>query len=503
MCGARRVRGLGPWLVALGLLAESRVARAYETRVDASFDAQYYSLSSPWGEPLIRRRRYTQTLGLYLSDIQGEPHPRGPALNFVTRLRLDADFGVRPGEINPDRVSFVPGLEEAPLDLMYAYLEGRRYAGGHLDFRVGRQYTVDALGFWSFDGGLVRLNTPVYLSFEAFAGFEQRGGLPLSTGRFESQGVYRGNRDDLERLQYLAYLEQERLAPAFGAAVESSGVHFFHSRLSYRKVINRDVVNITMFPEPGGGSYTVAGDRTSSERLGYSGRLDLWDFGSISGSAVYDFYNQVLAEYAAGVEWFASSKVTIGADGEYYLPTFDADSIFNWFTHSGMVSALGRADVRFSRRLHASLRGGVKWFTTEGDPETFASDFDREKTATLIDYVGDVAARYRWTDGSVGLNGMAEIGERARRVGGDVSMRHDFDNGLYDTLVVLSVYDWSDALRPTRDATSVSYVLGAGVSPGLRLFGTSRLGVEWEHAVNRLVGQRFRMLATLDLSVFQ
>ena len=39
-------------------------ARAYETEVDASIAAQYYTLYSPWGDPEVRRRRYTETLGL-------------------------------------------------------------------------------------------------------------------------------------------------------------------------------------------------------------------------------------------------------------------------------------------------------------------------------------------------------------------------------------------------------------------------------------------------------
>jgi hypothetical protein len=246
----------------------------------------------------------------------------------------------------------------------------------------------------------------------------------------------------------------------------------------------------------------VAGNRTSSERLGYSARLDLWDFSTVSGSAVYDLHNQVFSEYAAGLDWFLSSAVTLGADADYYLPTFDGDSIFNWFSHSGMISLLGRGNVRFSRRFDVSLRGGAKWFSTEGDPDVYASAPNRV-TSSLVDYVGDFGARYRWTDGSVALSGMAEYGERAHRVGSDVTMKHFFQNGLYDTLVVVSAYDWSDALRPARDATSVSYVLGGGVSPGLRLLGTSRFGIEWEHAINRLVGQRFRMLATVDFSVFK
>jgi hypothetical protein len=258
-----------------------------------------------------------------------------------------------------------------------------------------------------------------------------------------------------------------------------------------------------MFPEPGTLNYTVGGDRTSSERLGYSARVDLWDVATVSGSAVYDLYSQVFSAYGGGLDWFASERVILGADGEYYLPTFDGDSIFNWFSHSGVVSALGRASLRFSRRFDVSLRGGMKWFFTEGSAKTYATDLDRETAGFVSDYVGDFGARYRFSAGSVAISGMAEVGDRAHRYGSDVTMKHEFDNGLYDALVVVSAYDWSDALRPSRDATSASYVLGAGISPGLRLLGASRIGLEWEHAVNRLVGQRFRMLATLDFSVFR
>ena len=40
---------------------------------------------------------------------------------------------------------FVPALKPAPVDLMYGYLEGRRYARGMLGFKLGRQYVVDPL----------------------------------------------------------------------------------------------------------------------------------------------------------------------------------------------------------------------------------------------------------------------------------------------------------------------------------------------------------------------
>src|SRR6478736_114354 len=168
-----------------------REARAFTTEVDATLDAQFYSLQSPYGSPLVQRRRYTQTLALKVYDLQADRRPLGPTLAFKSRMRLDADFGQRPEERNPDSASYIPGLVEAPLDVMYAYLEGQRYFDGALGFRLGRQYVVDSLGFWSFDGAELMLTTPAYLAFELYAGFEQRGGLPCSPRRASRPAAYR------------------------------------------------------------------------------------------------------------------------------------------------------------------------------------------------------------------------------------------------------------------------------------------------------------------------
>jgi hypothetical protein len=144
-------------------------------------------------------------------------------------------------------------------------------------------------------------------------------------------------------------------------------------------------------------------------------------------------------------------------------------------------------------------------FSTEGDAGAYSlaqidpnQSPDRSEQGTLTDLVGTLGGRYRWSDGSVGLRSLAEGGRRGHRAGADLTAKQTFDGGFYDTLLVLSLYDWSDDLRPQRDATSFSYVLGGGVSP----FDMTRLGLEWEHTMNRLVGQRFRLLATLDLAVF-
>ncbi len=479
-------------------------AGAFESEIEATADAQFYTLRSPYGEPLIRRRRYTETLLLHVYDLQGEGIAGKPRLSLKTRLRLDADFGQESSERDPASSDFIPGLEQAPLDLMYAYLEGRDYFGGYVGFRLGRQYVIDTLGFWSFDGVQVSLRTPAYLMFEAYGGFEQRSGLPLlATNRYSADGVWRGDRDDLETDEYTAYLESARLAPAYGFAVETTDLGFLHSRLSYRKVINRDRVVVSPFlQDPGGGLYFVNGDRTSSERVSGSLRVDVGDYGTVFGTGVYDFYNQVFSEATLGLDAYATARLTVGADLEYYLPTFDGDSIWNWFTHRGMTTLRGRTSFQATRRLDAALTGGVRRYATEGDPETYGETGARDPSEDEIDPFATLGSRYRWNDGSVALAALAELGGRGHRVGADLTTRKFFDNGYYDALVILSLYDWRDDLRPSRDATSFMYVLGGGISPGLEYLGQTRLGVEFDHTLNRLVGQRFRLLASLSLALY-
>jgi len=56
-------------------------------------------------------------------------------------------------------------------------------------------------------------------------------------------------------------------------------------------------------------------------------------------------------------------------------------------------------------------------------------------------------------------------------------------------------------LRPERDALSAGYVLGGGIAPTVAGNVRSRLGIEWEHMMNRLYAHRFRVLLTFSLTV--
>jgi hypothetical protein len=97
----------------------------------------------------------------------------------------------------------------------------------------------------------------------------------------------------------------------------------------------------------------------------------------------------------------------------------------------------------------------------------------------------------------MGLRGMAEQGDRGHRAGGDLYGEHDWLGGRWVGTARVSLFDWQDELRPDRSATSFGYVLGVGFRPNR----VARALVEFEHDMNSLVGQRFRLLALLNLRV--
>jgi hypothetical protein len=493
--------------VAFGFYA--RPVAANEGKVVATTDAQFYSFGGPFGGE-IRRRRFTQTLSLSVADLwrvgadaPSESGASRPSMSLFARLRLDSDFGQFESESDPNQLDrFVPGLEPSPLDLSYLYLEGRGYLGGYVGFRAGRQYLIDPLGFWSFDGAQVWLDTPIYLRGSAYAGFEQRGGLPLSSSRFESGGVYRGDRTGLELVEWPAYLKESALAPAFGFGLETTGLAWLSSRLSYRRVTNQDRVVVSPFADAGLGLYTVGGARVSSERVGYSLWLGDADIASIRGDAVYDAYAQLVSEYALGVEVPLGRALRASANYDYYYPTFDGDSIFNWFAHTGSSTALGRAEWSPRRRLDFAASGGARFQRTEGDPASYAAGQpNRNESATEVAALFGVDAVNGWTDGSIASHSTGELAPSADWLGTDLTLRQSFDGGRYDALVVTSVHDFRSRAQPDRAATSFGYVLGGGFSPRETFWASSRLGLEWEHEMNRLVGQRFRVLATLKVTV--
>lgn len=492
--------------------------QALDTEVTATTAAQGYALHSPFGDPVLFRRRVMQTLGLGVYQQIDKENPTGPRLQMKLRLRLDADIGIESNEVNyypgSSDSRYVPGLLEAPIDLMYGYMEGRNFAGGWLNFRLGRQYQVDSLGWWGFDGGWLGAQTP-YIRLEAYGGLEQRGGLPLSLGRYEPNGVWRGDRrQGLEDSPdtFGMFLQASR-APAWGAAIESVSPTWIHGRLDYRHVYNTGAVAVSYLPIPGNQGQNYSELRTSSERIGYTMDGTLFDIGAGKGGLVYDLYNQFISAGYVNLDSFVTEQLTVGADFDYYRPTFDGDSIFNWFTHTPITTLSGRGAWRMTERLDTALSAGARWWSTDEDPisptllssdtagrvgdQGSITDPSANKATHLTDWTGSAHGRYRWSTGRATIRGVLELGVRGRREGLDIGSERSFRGGKYGISIRGSIFDWRDDLRPDRSATSVGYVVGGLWRPG----PMADVLLEWEHNSNKLIGQRFRVLALVQFVV--
>jgi hypothetical protein len=535
----------------------SHRAHAANYQVSGDVTAQGYEVASPWGDRVLGKRRLNAGLGLGVYNLQGDYVPGEADYSVVMRVRFDYDFGIDPEERSFDEgdpTRFVPGQREVPLDLMYGWIEGKNLADGWFGFRLGRQYVTDTLGWWSFDGALARMTTPFFVQAEVYGGLEQRGGFPLSTGRYESQGVWRGSHDGLRdnAHDYPSY-QFAGHAPAFGGALETAGPTWIHGRLTYRRVYNTEAAFTGQFPYPDGGGFEkVEGLRVSSEQVGYGASAFLAEIGTLRGGFSYDLYNQLINRASGGVEFYPiANKLTVGADVDFFVPTYDADSIWNWFTHNPVITALGRVATRPVPEVDISLSGGARLWMADGDPNSWASGacqainadpaavadcraygtdpsygldgnpptgtpnavresllgFSRQEanreTTIQPDLLANLGVGYRWGSGRLGVDGMMQMGfgdevsNRGRRVGGGLSARQALVSRRLFLGGRASLYNWHDPLRDDRDATSFGYM----VAPEYRPIQQTRLRVEWEHNMNRLVGQRFRIVGLIGVEV--
>lgn len=500
----RRRSPLSAALALAAFVGQEGHARAGDAEITSDTAAQFYEMRSPTGEQVIARRRLTTTLGASVYDlIDTADDPKAPTLSFRVRLRYDADYGGLADETNVTNFGrLVPGFQRGPVDLMYGYLEGRRFLHGWLGFRLGRQYTTDALGWWSFDGGLVKLTSPYFVGAEFFGGLEQRGGMPLSLPRWERDGVWRGDRGDYDPNAWRSFQEND-VAPAYGAALETTGIDWLHARLSYRRVLNTYQASTSPF---GSAAPVGYGDtRISQERLGYAMDATLGTAAAFKGGFAYDFYAGKMATIYASVDGFIGSKVTVSADYDYYVPTFDGDSIWNFFLAMPMNDVGLRATWDASERL--SLSAGVRGrlFQVATGPEDTEYPSSPNGLATQNQYPsssvspmggGNVSARYRWSQGQFGARGAVDVADSGDRLGMDLYGERTLQQ-RYVLQGRAGVWHWKDDLRPDRDAVSLQTVFGAGY----KILPRSLAMAEFEHDMNRIAGQRFRVMLWLSVAL--
>jgi len=489
-------------------------ALAWEGEITSDSTTQFYDVRSPTGIPILMRTRFTSTLGVAIYDLladspsktTGQPGQQNkPDLTFRARMRYDADYGAAVEEATAtvtDR--YVPGFSRGPVDLMYAYVEGRRFFKGIVGFKVGRQYVTDALGWWSFDGGQVRVTTPAYFAVEGYGGLEVRGGLPFSgsVGRWEADGVWRGDRSGMDPTQYPSF-QQADVAPAFGVALETTGVSWLHGRLTYRRVYNTNDSIVSQFMNGDFSPVTYSGTRVSSEKLGYGINANAAKIGGVSGGVVYDFYANTTQSIWASADLYLGKKVIASLDYDYFQPTFDADSIWNFFGAYPMNDVGARVLWDATPKLSLSAGGHVRAFQNDATPNPIPNNTNRlpvDQFAPQTQYTfaggGSLGMRFRRKDTLITSNAVVNVGDQGDRAGGDVFVERLFD-GRWVLNGRVGIWHWEDKLRPDRRTSSYGAVIGGAY----RFFHGSQVGVEWENDINGIVGWRTRVLGYLRFVV--
>jgi hypothetical protein len=391
---------------------------------------------------------------------------------------------------------------------MYAYIEGRRFLGGWLGFKLGRQYVTDVLGWWAFDGGEVSVTTPYYVKAEVYGGLEERGGLALSTPRFDAPGVWFGNRSGYDPSLYPQF-QPARLAPAYAVALESTGVTWIHGRLTYRRVYNTGSSNTTEFASGLFPPMVYDQSRISSDRLGYAMDASLGNIGGVKAGVVYDFYRGDITSIYGSIDAYVTPKITVGVNYDYYVPSFDGDSIWNFFAGEPTNDVGLRANVDVNDQLSVAGGAHVRVYSVQTSafdttcvtnncspsPYYDAAGTYFPSNGHPFDEGGDLRARWRNAETNLALQATGAWGDEGDRVGGDLSGEHVFQS-RYVASARAGVWQWNDRLEPDRSATTFTYVLGAGY----RFAPRSQGSVEWEHDISGLVGQRFRLLFLLTLA---
>jgi hypothetical protein len=198
------------WALFGALTGTTSVAGAYEfwTRVRTSGEAyELRGFRVIGGELAITRRRFTQSLVLVIHDLgdlararvrAGRRASDGAVVSWHSYLRLDQDFGTFiTGRLpagptrRQDALDLIPEVGESTyaLDLLYGHLSIEGLLGGRLEFQLGRIAAIDGTGSVPLDGLAVRAVVAAHVEILASGGLAVRAGSPLGVASYELDGT--------------------------------------------------------------------------------------------------------------------------------------------------------------------------------------------------------------------------------------------------------------------------------------------------------------------------
>jgi len=425
-------------------------ARAYEAMVQATVSSQSYQIRDA-GDQALTRSRLDTYLRLFVLDIL--PHEKRddgkPAtqMHFVASMRLRADFGGYNRDWDHSlRAHGNEGGYNPLFELLYGYLAVTDLAG-FIDLKLGRQFHLDPMDFYGFDGLHARFRTPFYLSFEVVGGLRQAG--LYGTGFGDAPIFLLEGLDNTE--------SNPGWMPMVGAAVETRGLSFLTARLAYRAVWHVLDKNHpgSIYPDAPGEEIPTTG--LAEEKLSAFATATLWKRHlQLYGGIRYSLLTTRLDEAQGGVAArFGPARIR----AEYVMdsPDFNGDSIFNIFNTQPYQEARLWYEHRFTKRWNAYLRASARFF--EGGSSD--APLSTEERIVEPDVGGGLGATYVGKRQSARLDLYWQEGYGGRTLGAYGYYRRQV---IPDWLALEGravIAYWDDELSTTPEGVSAGLSVGA------------------------------------------
>ena len=460
--------------------------------IGQAYQLRQYRLVEP--DLFHGRRRYTQTIALRISDIgnlaatrrQQRLPDRGLRISWQSYLRIDHDFGqytsgriaLSPA-VRRDAIDVIPELAEsaAGLDLLYGHVTFEGLADDRLTVKLGRILPDDGWGTSGLDGGTVRYELPIPVAVTVAVGLRVRAASPLGLSAFELDGtsgagcqeyaegptpgagtwklIDRNRRITSSKLasDFELCPQREVRQPTIGVSLATARIRGFGAELGYRRTWSEtfgliDTVDRLEYPDLGlypddVGQAPDSGVNEERIHARVHGELH---HGSLAispyANARVSLLHAAVDRADAGVRLRRGAHI-VEPTVEYFLPTFDGDSIFNVFSIEPTADVrLGyQYDGPFAVRASGWLR---RYLHADESPTSVGVD------AGIAHPLGDrVRAR---------LDGLWDDGYGGRRLGGsgDVAMRARDNLWLRGRVIVLGVRreDRSDFVTSSVVASS-------------------------------------------------
>ena len=159
----------------------------------------------------------------------------------------------------------------------------------------------------------------------------------------------------------------------------------------------------------------------------------------MSGGVVYDLYANATTNLWLTGDVYITKKFIASVDYDYFQPTYDADSIWNFFATYPMNDIGARRPLRRDAEALVRRSAGTcarsKTRRTETTAARRASSTGATRSfpafsSTRSTGGATASARFRRKDTLLAVNGSANFGDQGDRAGGDVSRRAHLRHAL-------------------------------------------------------------------------